>query len=106
MHLLAVTGARRDPRLPQVPTAVEAALKDFVFVRWVGLLAPPAVPAPSVARLNAARDEALATPVLRQRLAETGLSAEGGEAAHMQRQIHEDVRLHRGIAERAKLKFE
>ncbi len=105
VRLLAVTGAQRDPRLPQVPTAVEAGLKDFVVVSWVGLLAPPETPAATVAKLNKALNEALASPVLRQRLAAMGLSAEGGDAAHMLRQIREDVRLHRGIAERAKLRF-
>ena len=105
VRLLAVTGAQRDPRLPHVPTAVEAGLKDFVVVSWVGLLAPPQTPAATVARLNKALNEALASPALRQRLADMGLSAEGGDAAHMLRQIREDVRLHRGIAERAKLRF-
>lgn len=106
VRLLAVTGTKRDPRLPDVPTAVEAGLKDFVVVSWVGLLAPPATPPAAVARLNAALNQALTAPALQQRLAEMGLSAEGGDAARMQRQIREDIRLHRGIAERAGLRFE
>jgi tripartite-type tricarboxylate transporter receptor subunit TctC len=106
VRLLAVTGVRRDPRLPDVPTAVEAGLKDFAIVAWVGLLAPPGTPVATVAQLNKALNDALAAPVLRQRLAEMGLSAEGGDAARMLRQIREDVRLHRGIAQRAGLRFE
>lgn len=106
VRLLAVTGAQRDPRLPEVPTAAEAGLKDLVVVSWVGLLAPTGTPAPTVARLNAALNEALAAPALRQRLAEMGLSAAGGDPAHMQRQLREDVRLHRQIAVRANLRFE
>ncbi len=106
VRLLAVTGAQRDPRLPDVPTAVEAGLKDFVIVSWVGLLAPAATPPAAVARLNAALNEALDAPALRQRLQEMGLSPAGGDAARMQRQIGEDIRLHRGIAERAGLRFE
>ena len=101
-----MTGARRDPRLPDVPTAVEAGLKDFVIVSWVGLLAPPGTSAATVATLNKALNDVLAAPALRQRLAEMGLSAEGGDATRMQRQIGEDVRLHRGIAQRAGLRFE
>lgn len=106
VRLLAVTGLRRDPRLPNVPTAREAGLNDFTVLSWVGLLAPPETPPATVAKLNKALNEALASPALRQRLADMGLNAEGGDAAHMLRQIREDIRLHRAIAERAKLRFD
>jgi tripartite-type tricarboxylate transporter receptor subunit TctC len=85
---------------------VEAGLKDFTIVSWIGLLAPPATSAPTVDRLNAALNQALAEPVLRQRLREMGLSPEGGDAARMLTQVREDVRRHRQIAERARLRFD
>jgi tripartite-type tricarboxylate transporter receptor subunit TctC len=106
VRVLAVTGAQRDPRMPNVPTAAEAGLKDFVIVSWVGLLAPVGTPEASLARLNAALNEALAAPALRQRLQEMGLTPEGGDRQRMLRQLREDVRLHRQIAERAQLRFE
>jgi tripartite-type tricarboxylate transporter receptor subunit TctC len=106
VRLLAVTGVQRDPRLPGVPTAVEAGLKDFVIVSWVGLLAPVGTPAATVTRLNAALNEALAAPGLRQRLQDMGLTPEGGDAPRMLRQIREDVRLHRQIAKQAGLRFD
>lgn len=106
VRVLAVTGLQRDPRLPGVPTAAEAGLKDFVVVSWVGLLAPPGTPAAAVAQTNKALNEALASNPLRQRLAEMGLSAKGGDATRMWRQIREDVLLHRAIAERSRLRFE
>jgi len=92
--------------MPGVPTAAEAGLPDFVVVSWVGLLAPAGTPAAVVARLNAALNESLAAPGLRPRLLEMGLTPEGGNAQRMLRQIREDVRLHRQIAERAQLRFE
>ena len=106
VRMLAVTGRQRDPRLPGVPTAVEAGLKDLVIVSWVGLLAPVGTPPATVARLNAALNEALAAPALRQRLQEMGLTPEGGEAQRMLGQIREDVRLHREIAKHAGLRFD
>lgn len=106
VRMLAVTGRQRDPRLPGVPTAVEAGLKDFVIVSWVGLLAPVGTPPATVARLNAALNEALAAPALRQRLQEMGLTPEGGEAQRMLGQIRGDVRLHREIAKHAGLRFD
>lgn len=106
VRMLAVTGVHRDPRLPAVPTAVEAGLKDFVIVSWVGLLAPVGTSPATVARLNAALNEVLAAPALRQRLQEMGLTPEGGDAPRMLRQIREDLRLHRQIAKQAGLRFD
>jgi tripartite-type tricarboxylate transporter receptor subunit TctC len=106
VRLLAVTGAQRDPRLPGVPTAAEAGLKDFVLESWVGLLAPAGTPAPTIVRLNAALNQALAAPALRQRLQEMGLTPEGGDAPRMLRQMQDDTRLHRRIATDAKLRFD
>jgi tripartite-type tricarboxylate transporter receptor subunit TctC len=106
VRMLAVTGSHRDPRLPGVPTAVEAGLKDFVIVSWVGLLAPVGTPPATVVRLNAALNEALAAPALRQRLQEMGLTPEGGDAPRMLSQVREDMRLHRQIAKQAGLRFD
>ena len=106
VRMLAVTGMHRDPRMPGVPTARESGLSDFVIVSWVGLLAPLGTPQATVTRLNAALNEALAAPALRQRLQEMGLTPEGGDAPRMLRQIREDVRLHRQIAKQAGLRFD
>jgi tripartite-type tricarboxylate transporter receptor subunit TctC len=39
LKALAVTGAARDPKLPNVPTAEEAGLPDFQIMNWQGLFA-------------------------------------------------------------------
>ncbi|MBU4324028.1 MAG: tripartite tricarboxylate transporter substrate binding protein, partial [Gammaproteobacteria bacterium] len=52
VKIIAVTGDHRDPRLPNVPTAAESGLKDFVLSSWLGLFAPVGTPAPVVERLN------------------------------------------------------
>jgi tripartite-type tricarboxylate transporter receptor subunit TctC len=106
VRMLAVTGGHRDPRMPSVPTAVEAGLKDFVVVSWVGLLAPVGTPAATLTRLNSALNEALAAPALRQRLHDMGLTPEGGDAQRLLTQVREDVRLHRQIAKQAALRFD
>lgn len=40
LDALAVTGAKRTPLLPQVPTMIESGLKDFEILGWAGILAP------------------------------------------------------------------
>jgi tripartite-type tricarboxylate transporter receptor subunit TctC len=49
---LAVTGARRSPRLPDVPTVAESGLPGYDVVQWYGLLAPAGTPSEIVDRLN------------------------------------------------------
>ena len=57
---LAVTGTRRDPVAPSVPTVAESGYPGYAIVSWMGLLAPAGTPADIVNRVNAAAREALA----------------------------------------------
>lgn len=52
LRALAVTTPQRSTAAPNVPTMREAGLKDFELVLYTGILAPRAVPAPVVNRLN------------------------------------------------------
>lgn len=64
LRLLAITGTRRHPSMPQVPTFAEAGQAADVFKMnpgWLGLAAPAKTPAPLIQRMaaevvNAARD--------------------------------------------------
>jgi len=49
---LAVTGAKRMPSVPSLPTLDESGLKGFDRTAWYGVSAPAGVPKPIVARLN------------------------------------------------------
>jgi tripartite-type tricarboxylate transporter receptor subunit TctC len=62
LRALAVTTARRIAALPEVPTAAEAGVPDFVVLGWNGLVAPAGTPAPIVARLNEAVVKVVAEP--------------------------------------------
>jgi tripartite-type tricarboxylate transporter receptor subunit TctC len=59
---IAVTSAKRDPALPEVPTFAEAGIKDYEADFWFGLLAPKGTPKEIVDKLNAAVRQALADP--------------------------------------------
>ena len=53
LRALGVTGARRSPLFPEVPTVAEAGLPGFEVVSWYGLVGPAAMPQDLVRRLNA-----------------------------------------------------
>ena len=75
VRALGISSARRDPRVPDLPTISESAVPGFEVMLWFGICAPAAVPKPVLAKLNADVVMALNTLDLRQRLAEQGIDA-------------------------------
>ncbi|MDQ1079381.1 tripartite tricarboxylate transporter substrate binding protein [Pseudoroseomonas cervicalis] len=69
---LAVTTAQRLPALPNVPTVAEACgLPGFDSSTWYGIFAPPGLPEPIQARMNAEIQKIITAPEFRQWLVDT-----------------------------------
>jgi len=66
------SGPVRDALLPDVPTAAEAGMPEFVLDSWMGLFAPAKTPPPLVERLRGATLKALDHPDVRRRLEASG----------------------------------
>jgi tripartite-type tricarboxylate transporter receptor subunit TctC len=73
MKPLAITGTRRDPLVPDVPTFAELGYPGFDGVQWYGIVGPAYMPAPIVKRLNDEINKLLESPDLRPRLAAEAL---------------------------------
>ena len=67
LRALAVTGARRSPDFPELPTIGEF-YPGYEVTIWLALFAPAGTPEPVLARLRAAVDKALAAPDVKQKL--------------------------------------
>lgn len=74
LKAIAVTSRQRAAILPNVPTAIEGGLADFEVTSWQALMAPAAVPAPILARLNTEAVAALKHPESVQRLEQIGFT--------------------------------
>ena len=70
---LAVTGAKRHPLLPDVPTLEELGYQGFDGVQWYGIVGPANIPPAIVKRLNDEITRMLQTPELRDRLSSEAL---------------------------------
>ena len=81
LRALAVTGLKRSPLLPEVPTVAESGLAGFEVVGWFGLLAPKGTSPEIVQTLNAAVNKALAVDAVTKRLANLGAEPVGGSTA-------------------------
>jgi tripartite-type tricarboxylate transporter receptor subunit TctC len=53
MRALAITTAKRDEQLPDVPTLIELGIKNFEVTNWYGIAAPAGTPPEIVNKLNA-----------------------------------------------------
>ncbi len=78
IRALAVTGAKRSPAVPDVPTAIEAGMPGYEVVQWNGFLAPAGTPRAIVVKLNHAMGGVLAQADVRERLATEGAEVGGG----------------------------
>ena len=72
LKALAITGDKRSPMLPGVPTTTEAGLPQFNLTVWFGLSAPKGTPKPIVDKLNKALGVALNDPNVVKRFADLG----------------------------------
>ena len=72
VKVLAVTGARRAPLLPDVPSWQEAGVDNADVINYWGIVAPLGTPRDVVARLNAETQKILAQPEVRERLEKEG----------------------------------
>lgn len=68
MRALAVTGLKRHPLLPDVPTFQELGYRGFDGVQWYGIVGPANLPPAVVKKLNDEINKAIASPSLRERL--------------------------------------
>jgi tripartite-type tricarboxylate transporter receptor subunit TctC len=71
---LAITGLRRHPLVPEVPTFEELGYKGFDGVQWYGIVGPAKMPAEVTQRLNTEINKAITSPALQQRLASEALT--------------------------------
>ncbi len=89
IRALGVTGLKRSPIFPELPTIAEAALPGYEAVLHYGIIAPAGTPKPHVAKLNAALRQAgdvrrAEAEARRRRHRAAGLDAGGIRRRHRQ----------------------
>jgi tripartite-type tricarboxylate transporter receptor subunit TctC len=77
LRALAITGAKRSPALPDVPTMAESGLAGYEVYEWNAIFAPTGTPAPAIVKISDAVQKAMRAPEFQQRLAMLGGEAAG-----------------------------
>ena len=106
VRALAVTGARRAPLLPDVPTWQDEGVPDANVINYWGIVAPAGTPAAVVARLNAEVNRVLAQPDVRERLAREGAEIVAGPPERLGAIVRTDLDGWKKLIVDAKLSLE
>ena len=91
MRALAITSPSRIAELPDVPTAREAGLPELTLEFWAGVLAPAGTPPEIVGKLNAAINETLRSPEMKDSMAKLGFDAKIGTPQDFAAFIAEEI---------------
>jgi tripartite-type tricarboxylate transporter receptor subunit TctC len=78
LRALAVTGAKRSPQVPDLPTVSEAGVPGYEASTWFAVMAPVGTPQPMIAKLNTELNAALKQPDIQARLTDLGAEPLGG----------------------------
>jgi|SRR6185369_5916108 tripartite-type tricarboxylate transporter receptor subunit TctC len=73
LRAFAVTGEKRSPSIPEMPTMSEAALPGYAASAWFGLLGPAGMPPAAVTALSNAALASLQTQEVKDRLFASGV---------------------------------
>ena len=103
---LSISGPRRSPALPDVPTASESGLPGFEADFWVGLFAPAGTPAPVIEKLNAEVNRIISSPALLEKFASSGIEATPTTPAGFDEIWKKDIERWRRTVQRAGVKAE
>ena len=90
LRALAVSAGKRQPQLPDVPTAIEAGVKGYDVASWNALAAPARTPPAVIKRIHAELEKALAAPDVQKRISDVGGEVTPGTPAQFGKLIHDE----------------
>ena len=102
---LAVSSARRSAALPNVPTTLEAGLKDSDYNYWMGLFVPSKTPRAIVEKLYAETAKALTLPAVQDRFKPQGIEPLKLTSAEFDAMVKREVEANIALVKAAGLKF-
>jgi tripartite-type tricarboxylate transporter receptor subunit TctC len=106
VRALAVTGERRSPGFPELPTVAEAGVPGYAAPTWSGVIGPIGIPRTIVEKLNAAINRAIRTPAFMERFALIGDEPAGGTPEEFGETIRKDSAKWKDVVQRSGAKFD
>jgi tripartite-type tricarboxylate transporter receptor subunit TctC len=102
--VLALATAQRSRALPDIPTAAESGLPDYVYNAWFGVMAPAQTPRPILEKVSQDIGRILADPEVRQKLEAQGIDPVARSQQEFDAILKSDVARYTKMWETAKTK--
>jgi tripartite-type tricarboxylate transporter receptor subunit TctC len=103
---LGVATHKRSSALPDVPTIAESGVKGYEVSAWYGVIGPPKIPRPLLAKLNGALNRILQTPDVRQTMSQQGADPLGSTPEEFAAAIVTDIAKWKKVVATAGIKVE
>jgi len=101
---IAVTSAKRNQAVPDLPTVGET-VPGYESVSWSAILAPKGTPKDIVARWNTELNRILQMPDVKARMDSIGLDVVGGTQADLRKVIIQDIATWKKVVQAANIKL-
>ena len=103
---IAVSGLKRSPSFPDLPTIAESGVPGYETLAWGGLIGPAGLPADLVARLNAEMNKALNSQALKDTYFALGFEASPGSPADFAALVKKEIPKWQEVIRRSGAKME
>jgi len=106
VRALAVSGARRSPAFPDLPTVAEAGVPGYDAPTWSGVVGPAGMPREIVMKLNTALNRVVVAPAFVQRFGVIGDEPAGGTPEEFRALISKELAKWADVIKRSGAKLE
>jgi tripartite-type tricarboxylate transporter receptor subunit TctC len=106
LRTLGISGLKRSPVTPDVPTIAESGYPGFEAMVWFAFFAPAGTPADAVRRINEETARALQSARMREILASQGLEVVAGSPADLGKRVASEIEKWRKVIAAAGIKLD
>jgi tripartite-type tricarboxylate transporter receptor subunit TctC len=104
LRILAAAAPKRSPLLPDVPTFAEFGISDINVSNWYSVMSVGGTPKPVIKRLHQEIHRAVASPDMRDRLANAGLEPAPNSPEEFRAMVAREIKRWVGVVKDAGIK--
>ena len=105
VRVLGMSGLKRDPASPDLPTIAESGVPGYEVTAWQALFAPIKTPPAIVRKISADTNTALNDPAIKEKLAKTGYAAGGSSPQELGKLLKSEIAKWNGVVRSVGIKI-